>query len=296
MRRRLTLKDFFIITRAWSLNLSFISVTLATVIASKDGPVSLILYILCLLGAMATHLGANGLNDYYDSKNKIDTPEAPTALYRPHPVFTQMVEPRELFLISSFLLIFSFGLGIILAIFRSSWLWPLIFLGLFLAIFYTAKPIGLKYRGFGEPAMFLAFGPLMMEGTYVTQRSNLSWKVFYLSVPIGLLVALVLLANNLRDRVYDKNSKIKTLSSFLGHSSSLRLFVIISMASFGLILFYIFVNLLSYKALLIFLALPINIALMREFSKTIPPSADGKTSQFTLIFGLLFIASLLLEK
>jgi len=293
MKQGIGIKEFFIITRAWSLNLTFISVTLPTVFALQSGSISVPLYFFSLFAAMAFHLGANCLNDYFDLINKIDSPLAPTALCRPHPVFTNLLEPKELLFLGTLLLGISVSFGIFFTIFISYWIGALLVLGLFFAVFYTARPFGLKYIQLGELVMFVAFGPLMMEGIYCLQRNSLSWEIFYLSIPIGFLVAAVLLSNNLRDREFDKACRIKTLSIDLGQKKSLYLYNALCLLSFALILIYISLNLLPYKGLIIFLSLPFCLKNMREFSKKVPLNADIKTARFAFSFGVLLIISLI---
>jgi hypothetical protein len=50
------------------------------------------------------------------------------------------------------------------------------------------------------------WGPVIVGGTYFVQRGSLSPDAVLISVPFGLLVALVLLANNLRDIDYDRSA------------------------------------------------------------------------------------------
>jgi 1,4-dihydroxy-2-naphthoate octaprenyltransferase len=45
--------------------------------------------------------------------------------------------------------------------------------GLFISLFYTARPVKLKYRGLGEVGVFLVWGPLMIGGTYYVAAGNL---------------------------------------------------------------------------------------------------------------------------
>ena len=147
------LKDIFIVTRSWSLSITFISVTIGTVLALGEGRISLFLYFITLLGATFFHAAANTLNDYFDLKNKIDTPDAPTTLYRPHPVFTNLLSSKKLLILSLSLLSGSLVIGILLAVLRTSWIWLFMLLGLFLAVFYTGGPRGLKYLALGEPTV-----------------------------------------------------------------------------------------------------------------------------------------------
>lgn len=289
-------RDIFIVTRAWSLNITFVSVTLGTLLAFQDGKISLALYFITLLGAFLFHAGANTLNDYLDLKNKIDTPEAPTALYRPHPVFTNLLKPSQLLLFSAFLMSASLIIGIFLAIFLTALIGLMILSGIFLAFFYTGGPRGLKYMALGEPVVFLAFGPLMIEGAYAVQRTAVSVRAFYVSLPIGVLVALVLLANNLRDLDFDAKSGIHTICTTLGRAKALTLYLFLSITPFALICLYMLLRILSWQALLVFFTLPLAVRLNREFFIKIPVNSDAKTSQLTFLFGLCLILALMLGK
>ena len=254
------------------------------------------MYLLSLCGALLFHAGANTLNDYFDLKHKIDSPQSPTALYRPHPVFANIISSRDLLIFSCVLLASSLCIGLRFAITQSRWIWSIMSLGLIFAVFYTAIPQGFKYIALGEPVVFLAFGPMMIEGAYTVQTSLLSWKALFVSIPWGLLVALILLANNMRDAEFDEKCGIKTLSTALGRKSPLRLFNALSLASFLLIFIYFLMGLLHWHVLMIFLSLPLAVRLNREFAISVPKDADAKTSKFSFTFGLLLIISLLFYK
>lgn len=291
------LKDVFIVTRAWSFSITFISVTTGTILAWQEAKISPFLYLTCLLGAFLFHAGANTLNDYFDVKNKIDSPSAPPALYRPHPIFTNILSQKELLIFSLILFSLSLIIGLFLAVLRTVWLWPMILGGLFFAFFYTYRiSFGLKYFALGELSVFLAFGPLMMEGAYAVQRNILSWRVFYLSLPFGLLVALVLLANNLRDIDFDRSSGIKTISGLLGRVKGVKLYCIIAFSAYLLIFCYILTGILTWQGLLVFFSLPLALRLCNKFSQHIPFTADAETSKLPSLFGLLLILALISEK
>lgn len=279
-------------TRAWSFNITFICVTLGTVLAGRQGKISLLLYGLTLLGAILIHAAANTLNDYLDFIHKVDTPQAPTALYRPHPIFTHLLTPLKLLKLSIALFAGAIVLGIALAIFRSPWLWLLLPFGLILAVFYTATPKALKYRALGEASVFLSFGPLLTEGAYGIQQQTLTLKVLLISLPIGFGVALILLANNLRDRTFDAQSGIKTIATLLEKKDVLKLYCFLSLLPYALVMLYILTGVLAPISGLVFIALPFSVRLAKEFFKDIPVNADAQQSQAAFLFGLLLILSL----
>ena len=79
------IKTWFLAARPWSFSMSAISVTIGSVWGLTGG-FRFGGYVLALLGMVALHGATNLLNDYYDVKNKVDTPSAPTVKYRPHPL------------------------------------------------------------------------------------------------------------------------------------------------------------------------------------------------------------------
>ena len=77
---------------------------------------------------------------------------------------------------------------------------------------YTAPPLKFVYRGLGEIAVAIGFGPLMLLGAYVVQTGGaLAWEPFVASIPIALLVALILYVNEIPDRRGDARVGKRTL-------------------------------------------------------------------------------------
>ena len=84
--------------------------------------------------------------------------------------------------------------------------------GFIVSLGYTAPPLKFVYRGLGEIAVALGFGPLMLLGAYVVQtRGALAWEPFVASIPVALLVALILYVNEIPDRRGDARAGKRTL-------------------------------------------------------------------------------------
>ncbi|HQG35089.1 MAG TPA: prenyltransferase, partial [Syntrophales bacterium] len=160
---------------------------------------------------------------------------------------------------------------------------------------YTAGPVKFKYRAFGELAVFMMWGPLMVEGAYAVQRQVLSMKALYVSVPFGLLVALVLFANNFRDTAYDARHDVKTVSILLGRKNSHQLFILMIMTAYLYVMGMIATGLISLWGLLILLSVPQGMKLIKTFRAKIPDMADALVAQFNMAFGILLLIALFLE-
>ncbi len=85
-------------------------------------------------------------------------------------------------------------------------------LGFIVSIGYTAPPLKFVYRGLGEIAVAIGFGPMMLLGAYVVQTGGtLAWEPFVASIPVALLAALILYVNEIPDRRGDAIAGKRTL-------------------------------------------------------------------------------------
>lgn len=290
------LKDWLLATRPWSFTMSFVSVSVGAVFASLDGPFDFVLYLLTLLGMILLHAATNLINDYYDYKSGVDKPQAPTALYRPHPLVMGIITPRQVFTASILLYLIAVAIGLYLVYMRGLVLLLIGLIGVLASFFYTAGPIKYKYYALGELSVALMWGPLIVSGSYFVQLQKLSWQAVLISIPLGILVALVLLANNLRDIQYDSQVGIKTLGTLLGEKKTLILYYALAALAYAAVILLIAFKLLSPWGLLVFLSVLLAWRLAHAMSLEIPKDADAKTAQLDTLFGLLLIASLILEK
>jgi 1,4-dihydroxy-2-naphthoate octaprenyltransferase len=289
------IKKYVIATRPWSFTMSLISVTVGTLLAAEEGPIGWTWFAVTALGITLFHAAANVINDYYDTLYKIDQPDSPTAKYRPQPILSGMLTPRQLLWEAVILFALTFTIGLTTAFIRSYHVLWIGIIGLLTSIYYTAGPVKFKYRALGEFAVFMMWGPLMVEGAYAVQRQALSVKALYISIPFGILVALVLFANNMRDIDYDSRHNVKTLSIVLGSQKSYILFAVLIMTAYASVLGMIALGIMSLWGFLIFLSLPKALSLLKTFKEKIPDMADALTAQFDTVFGILLITAILLE-
>ena len=289
------IKKYVVATRPWSFTMSLISVTVGTLLAAERGPVSLTWFALTAIGITLFHAAANLVNDYFDTLYGIDQPDSPTAKYRPQPILSGMLTPNQLLKEAVVLFVLTTVIGLTAAVLRSYHVLWIGIVGLLTSIFYTAGPVKFKYRAFGEFAVFMMWGPLMIEGAYAVQRNALSIKALYISIPFGMLVALVLFANNMRDIAYDSRHNVKTMSILLGSRRSYLLFAGLILLAYAYVIGMIVIGILSLWGFLIFLSVPQAVKLLKIFRGKIPDMADALTAQFNTAFGILLILAILLD-
>lgn len=289
------IKTWFLAARPWSFSMSAISVTIGSV-WGVDGLFSFGGYFLALLGMVALHGATNLLNDYYDVKNQVDTPSAPTVKYRPHPLVENALSLRQVLVFSLVLYTLGIAVGWYLTATRG---WPILVIGVagvLTAVSYTAPPLNLKYHALGEPTVFLLWGPLTMLGAHYVQTQTFNPAIVLVSLPFGILVGLVLLANNIRDMAFDKKQGIKTLPILLGsYRGRLVYGALIFLAFFGVVTMSLLGPLTPWS-LLVLLALPLVKPVFQIVSGDCPPDADARTAKLDTAFGVLLLISILLER
>ena len=289
-------KKWFLATRPWSFTMTAISVSVGALMAAMDGAFSWSLYLLTVAGVIFMHSAANLFNDYYDILSGVDTCDVSTARYRPHPLAEGSLTLTEVMIEAIFLFALAAAIGIFLAVTRGWTILMLAVIGAFAGIFYTAPPFRYKYMALGEISVFLMWGPLMVEGAYFVQRQTLSLDALWASLPFGVLVALVLFANNLRDSADDRDKGIRTLSTITGRHKGIWVYVGLVVFAYLSVVVMAFTGPLNYWSLLALLSLPLFFRLLRQMLQNPPLDADARTAKLNTAFGILLIISLLIGR
>ncbi|MBI9084110.1 MAG: 1,4-dihydroxy-2-naphthoate octaprenyltransferase [Desulfobacterales bacterium] len=270
-----------------------ISVGVGSAMGAIDGPFFWFPFLLALASAVMLHAGTNLINDYYDVGSGVDTVESATAQYRPHPLVEGRLPAEQVKWAAYALFAMAAVIGIYLVATRGQAIFWIGLAGLVAGLTYTAPPLRYKYVALGELSVFLMWGPLMVEGSYYVQRQVLSPKAFWVSLPFGLLVALVLLANNIRDIELDQSRRIHTLATVLGKRRGLTAYLLLmALAYVGIIALAGF---LTPWLLIILTSLPLAFRLFRQMAREVPMDADARTAQLDTAFGLLLVAALIME-
>ena len=287
-------KTAFLSTRPWSFTMTFSSVTMGTLIAAIAGRFNPIFYLLTLGGMIAFHAATNVLNDFYDVKHGVDREGAPTTKYRLHPAALGQVPLSTTLAFSIVLYAVTLAAGIYLAFASSTSILIVLAAGILGSVFYTADPVDLKAKSLGEPTVFIMWGLLIPLGSYMVQTGTFAWQPLLASIPIGIFVALVLLANNIRDIGYDGTVKERTLAVSLGAGKAQRVYVALLAGAYALVVAGMLAEQLPAWSLLVFLTVPGAIRLARMFRGQVPDDADPRTAALAFQFSLLYMVSLVL--
>ncbi len=229
--------DFAAALRLPFTSVSILAFVFGSLINHRD--FNLTAFLIGLVAVIATHLSANLINDYADAQSGADWHDLKPYKFFGGSKFIQAGILGEKFYLYAaiffFILAFSCVLGLT-AIIGEPRTVLYYFIIMFLGWSYSHKPLELSYRRLGEPVIFILCGPALVMGGYFIQTHIFpDLKSFILSLPLGLLTAAVLFANEIPDYPDDKKSKKITWVSFLGAGKSYLLYLVLVICAFAAI-------------------------------------------------------------
>jgi len=217
-------------------------------------------FSLAMIGALLAHAGANLANDYFDhvSGNDAANP-APTPFSGGSRAIQEgLVTARQVLGVSLTLLFVGGCLGLWLNfVSRGNVILLLGVIGFFLGFFYSSGPFRLGYRGLGEVAVGICFGPVIVLGAYYVQTEALSLSAGLASIPLGILIAMVLLINGLPDHDADEAVGKRTLVVILGKRRAAALYRVLLACVYVSTLALIGLRFLPLPCLVVLLTLPL---------------------------------------
>ncbi len=198
-------------------------------VAAVDGSFIAGRALLALAVALCLQIGVNYANDYSDGiRGTDDARIGPVRL-----VGQRLAPPAAVRRAAILSLLAAAALGLLLVVLAQAWAWLAVGAASIAAAWlYTGGPRPYGYAGLGELFVFLFFGPVAVLGTAYVQAGTVTWLGVAASVAIGLLSALILVANNLRDIPTDLLSGKRTLAVALGDSATRTLFTVGALAAF----------------------------------------------------------------
>ncbi|MBI4286040.1 MAG: 1,4-dihydroxy-2-naphthoate octaprenyltransferase [Chloroflexi bacterium] len=257
------IKRWLLAARALYSSTIVIPCIVGGVVAWYEGGFTWPPFILVLVALFFANIGTNFTNDYYDYKSGVDRIDEGRKYKSGSEVFLSSGLTARTVLASalaSLAITIAIGLYLVVAID-----WRILLFGLagvFIAYFYTAPPVRLGYRGFGELACWLGCGPLPVIGTYFVLTGHISVTAIAASIPVGLLITAILYIGNVPDAEADAKVGKKTTSVRLGRRAVRFLGPLFYIAIYLSIVLSIVLASFPLWTLLTFLSLPLVIKLL----------------------------------
>ena len=254
-------------TRLPFLTATIVPVTLGILIAASHGRFDLVAALLTIIGACFVQLGLNVANDVFDTiQGADDANVTPTQFSGGSRVIQYgLVSLRQMATLSTIFYVLAAVVGLVLlATHGSTALLVIGVVGFVVSLGYTAPPLKFVYRGLGEFAVALGFGPLMLLGAYVVQTGGaLAWEPFVASIPVALLVALILYVNEIPDRRGDARAHKRTLPVRFSKAAVIGGYNAAAAAAFVALIVGVLAGILPIPALLMLLTAPLAVRVSR---------------------------------
>jgi 1,4-dihydroxy-2-naphthoate octaprenyltransferase len=279
------LVEFVLATRPWSFTAAAVPILISAAVCK----VSLLseVFLRAFVMGIAIQAGANLTNTYFDYVNGLDTKDGGEKT-----LVEGKLSAKEVW----FLSVSCYACGLIAIVpylLQQNILLTMIFaFGVFLAYYYTANPVGLKYKALGDIAIFLCFGPLLMQCCSILFTGELRPDLYLYAVPIGLLTELILHVNNVRDIKQDARAGAITVANLLGENLSYLMFLILLGGSYVALAYIAYYY--HWGCLAAFVTMPLAFSLNSTYLKKNNPDIPGEVAQLHLPFGLLMMGGILM--
>ena len=283
---------WLIASRAAVVIMSLISGLLGGLLVLVGAPeqFSLGLTLLTALGLVLAHAGSNLVNDYWDARHGIDSPDSPRVNYGPQAFVNGEFTKRQLLITTGIILAVAAAIGLYLALVAGPGVFVFMGLGAAILMFYSGDPFPLKYRGFGELAVLLVWGPLMVGGAYYIQTQTLPWWVIAASLPYALGVTTVLFGKHLDKVDFDAKNKTNTLVVLLGDKNARATTRALVALMYILPVALVVAGIFTPTILLVAFALPLAVWMWRIFGQPKPKAPPEWAIGWPLYFvGVAFI-------
>ena len=283
--------------RPHTLTAAVMPVLIGTSIAYSDGSFDLPLFAAMMTASVLIQAAVNMFNEYFDYKRGLDSIES---VGIGGVIVRNELEEKTVLRTAIAFFSVSVILGVYICSRTSWWIAGVGSVAMAVGYFYSAGRSPLAYTALGETAAGIFMGPVIVLIAYFIQRRTLTLPVVLLSVPISILVASILMANNIRDAEGDLRKGRKTLAILWGREKAIvfleRMFITTFLWSVGLVM----LGIATPWALLVFLGIPMARKSIKLFRSGSTPSEmmPGMKAASVLHtqFGILFSAGIILGK
>jgi 1,4-dihydroxy-2-naphthoate octaprenyltransferase len=269
-----------------------------------EGVFNLYWFICSLVGVYLIEIGKNAINEFVDYESGVDrfvTPDRRTPFSGGKKTIVDgLLTVKETRAIAVFTMLGGAAVGLYITFFREHIVFWLGIAGFLLATFYSLPPFKFCYRGLGEFVVGLAFGPLILSGSYLVQAHRLKTEAVIASMAIGFLITNVLWINQYPDYEADSLGNKKNWVVRLGRKRGVRVYTLLYVLAYlSLAVLIIFTR--NPLWLLACLGVPFarrSVAVARRYYDDIPRlvEANAKTVQVYQLTGLGLAAAAVLSK
>lgn len=290
-----TVRKYWHLMRPHTLTASVVPVLVGTATAKlfllgSEDHLKLSLFLAMLLACLLIQAATNMFNEYYDFKKGLDDH---TSVGIGGAIVRNGMSPKLVMNLAIAFYVIAGLLGLFIAIQSSFLLIPVGIVCMAVGYLYTGGPFPISWTPFGELFAGVFMGLIIILISFFIQTDNIQGYAVWISVPIIITIGLINMANNIRDRVKDKQSGRKTLPILLGKNNSIRFMAVMYIVAYVWVIYTaFFVPGGSIFYLLALLSFPFPVKAIRRFKKNDTPAemmpAMAATGKTNTLFGLLY--------
>ncbi|MBA2175791.1 1,4-dihydroxy-2-naphthoate polyprenyltransferase [Halobacillus locisalis] len=282
--------------RPHTLTAAFVPVFVGTMLAAMEQTIDFWLFAAMLLASILIQAATNMFNEYYDYKRGLDNENS---VGIGGTIVRDGVNPRTVLTLALAFFFIAGLLGVYICIASSWWVAAIGLVSMLFGYLYTGGPYPIAYTPFGELTAGVFMGTIIIAISYFIQQMTVSWEVILISVPVAIFVGTILLANNIRDRVGDRENGRRTLAILFGHKGSIIFLTTLMASAYLLTIAFVLSGLLPYWSLITLISIYKASQAIQGFRGKREPlemlPAMKATAQTNTIYGMLLGLSLLLQ-
>ncbi len=285
----MNLRQFLRLLRAPTLVATAVPLLVGGALAVSSGGFGLLSWLDIFFVALLMQIGTNALNEYGDYRHAVDTVPSPGIAGI---IVSGEVTANEVLLAATACYAAAFLLGVLLVFERGVLLLILGIVAILAGVLYSEGPRPVSSTPFGEPLVAIVMGPVEVVSAGLAASGAVSNTALVFSIPVGLMVTSILLANNLRDIDKDREHGRRTLAVLLGRRRGLFLLLGLMVSAFVWSIPAYFFFSTSASVFLVWLAFPLavqgysRLASGREWPTSVP-----RIARIHIAFGLLLTLS-----
>lgn len=289
-------KVWWMLLRPHTLSAAFIPVTIGTVLAMHEGSIKLSLFIAMLVASILIQAATNMFNEYFDYKRGLDN-EASVGIGGA--IVRNGIKAKTVLNLAFVFFFAATLIGIYICFMTSWWIAAIGVICMLAGYFYTGGSIPIAYTPFGEIVAGFFMGNVIVLIAFYIQTQTITSKAFFISIPISILVAAILTANNIRDLDGDKENGRKTLAILLGRKKSIIFLACMFIVSYLIIFILIVANFISFWSLLVLISIPkafsaVKLFIGKKFPIEMMPAMKA-TAKTNIQFGFLLALGLFIS-
>ena len=293
--RQQVFAEWFRLARPFSLTAAAVPVLFGTALAFKDGSFSAGPLFAMLFGSLLIQAATNMFNEFYDAQRGLDV--AGTVGIASS-IVSGRVTARRVLVGALLCYTVALFLGIYLVVVGG---WPILVLGCLSAVggyLYSAGPRPIAYTPASEAVVFVFMGILIVVIAYAVQTRDFPAYVPLAALPIGGLVAAILLANNIRDLISDRRGGRRTLPVVFGREVAILVYRSLLLEAYLAVAVLIALGVVPPECALVFPSVFAALRLWRDVASYSTPSrldpVVKRTAGLHLVFGLLYTVGVLI--